>query len=275
MKPYLAMQRIGLIAGNTFREALHQRSFGLMLLVALGFTGGAWGFRQFNFGASELKFIADLGLGALALFGALLAIGATVQTFFGELEGRTLHLLLARGLTRGEFVLGKLVGVQLLIALFSVVVLACLIPLLWAREAAIMSAAADSLPADRLLNLPGVLLAAGVLWLKCGVLTAAVLAVCSLAGSRLYALGCSFLLLIIFHSGAILTVYGAQTSGIGQWVVMGLKTILPDFGAFDLTSAIFADAKLSAVTGQLILYAAIYIVGFSLISARLLRAREI
>ena len=275
MKPYLVMQRIGLIAGNTFREALHQRSFGLMLLVALGFTGGAWGFRQFNFGASELKFIADLGLGALALFGALLAIGATVQTFFAELEGRTLHLLLARGVTQGEFVLGKLAGVQLLLALFSAMVLACLIPLLWAREAAIMAAAAESLPGDRLLSLNGVLLAAGALWLKSGVLTAAVLAVCSFAGSRLYALVCGFLLLIIFHSGAILTVYGAQSSGIGQWVVMGLKTIMPDFGAFDLTSAIFIETKPLAVAGQLILYTAIYMMGFCLIAARLLRAREI
>lgn len=275
MNPYLAMQRIGLIAGNTFREALHQRSLGLMLLVALGFTGGAWGFRQFNFGASELKFIADLGLGALALFGALLAIGATVQTFFTELEGRTLHLLWARGVTRGEFVLGKLVGIQLLLALFSAVLLACLIPLLWAREAAIMSAAADSLPAERLLSLTGVLLAAGALWLKCGVLTAAVLAVCSFAGSRLYVLVCGFLLLIIFHSGAILTVYEANSAGIGQWAVMGLKAILPDFAAFDLTSTVFADARLLAVTGQLILYAAIYMVGFCFIAVRLLRAREI
>lgn len=275
MKPGLTLRRIALIAGSTFREALHQRSFGLMLVVALGFTGGAWGLRQFNFGASELKFTADLGLGALALFGALLAIGATVQTFFTELEGRTLHLLLARGVTRGEFVLGKLVGIQLLLALFSLVLLACLLPLLWAREAAIMAAAPAVLFTGSLLSLSGVLLAAGALWLKCGVLTAAVLAVCSFAGSRLYVLVCGFLMLIIFHSGAILTIYRAQSSGIGQWVVTGLKTILPDFAAFDLTSAIFGDATPLAVTGQLILYAAIYMAGFSLIATRLLRAREI
>jgi hypothetical protein len=274
MKPGLKLRRIGLIAAIAFREALRERSFGLMLFVGLIFTANAGFFRQFNFGASELKFIADLGFGALALFGALLVIGATVQTFFAELEGRTLHLLLARGVTHGEFVLGKMVGVQLLLGLFVLVMLGCMIPLLWLRESVMP---ADVLPIERAFSISGIILAAGVCWLKFGVLTAAVLAVCSLAGSRLYALISGFLLLVIFHAGAMLGVYAMQTTGVVHWVILGLQTLLPDFGAFDRSHAVFAGAGSRSLveTARLVLYAAIYLAGFSFIAIRLLRAREI
>lgn len=274
MKSGLKFRRIGLIAVTTFREAMRERSFGLMLFVGLIFTTNVWFFRQFNFGASELKFIADLGFGALAVFGALLAIGATVQTFFAELEGRTFHLLLGRGVTHGEFVLGKLTGIQLLLGLFVAVMLGCMILLLWVRESAML---ADEFQADRVLSIPGIILAAGVLWLKFGVLTAAVLTVCALAGSRLYALVCGFLLLLIFHSGEMLAVYAAQTTGVVHWVMLGLQTLLPDFGAFDRSHAVFAGAGTRRLveTGKLVLYAAINLAGFSFIATRLLRAREI
>jgi len=274
MNSGLKLRRIGLIAATTLRETLRERSFGFMLFVGLIFTANAWFFRQFNFGTSELKFIADLGFGALALFGALLAIGATVQTFFAELEGRTLHLLVARGVTPGEFVLGKITGIQLLLGLFAVVLLGCMIPLLWARESAML---ADVLPTERAVSISGILLAAGLHWLKFGVLTAAVLAVCALAGSRLYALVCGFLLLLIFHSGAMLAIYASQTTGVVHWVTLGVQTLLPDFGVFDGSHAVFAGAGARSLveTAKLVLYAVIYLAGFGFIATRLLRAREI
>jgi hypothetical protein len=274
MKFGLKLRRIGLIAATTLREALRERSFGFMLFVGLIFTTKVLFFREFNFGASELKFIADLGFGALALFGTLLAIGATVQTFFAELEGRVLHLLLARGVTPGEFVLGKIMGIQLLLGLFAAVILGCMVPLLWARESAMW---ADVLPTKRAFSISGILLAAGLHWLKFGILTAAVLAVCALAGSRLYALVCGFLLLLIFHAGAMLAVYATQTTGVVHWVMLGLQTLLPNFGAFDGSHAVFAGVGTRSLmeTGKLVLYAAIYLAGFSFIATRLLRAREI
>ncbi len=42
----------------------------------------ALGLREFNFGAAELKFIADFGLGAIGLAGTVLAALATAQLYF-------------------------------------------------------------------------------------------------------------------------------------------------------------------------------------------------
>ena len=88
--------RMLLIARNTLLEASRQKLFSFLLLLALGLVGGAQSLREFNFGASELKFLADLGYGAMAFFGAALTIAATAQLFFSEIENRTALTLLAK-----------------------------------------------------------------------------------------------------------------------------------------------------------------------------------
>ena len=85
----LSLARMNLIAGYTFREAVRQRILPLMILVAAAMTGGALLFRDFHFGSSELKFVMDVGFGALTFFGAILSIVATAQLFFSEIERRT------------------------------------------------------------------------------------------------------------------------------------------------------------------------------------------
>ena len=77
---------------------------------------------EFNFGASELKFLADFGFGALTFFGSLLAIIASAQLFFGEIENRTALTLLAKPVRRSEFILGKFVGVWAVSFLFCALV---------------------------------------------------------------------------------------------------------------------------------------------------------
>ena len=72
--------RIRLIAGNTFLEAVRQKFFGSLLLIALALVGSSF-FQQFDFGAGELKFIGDFGFGALFFFGSILSIAATTQLF--------------------------------------------------------------------------------------------------------------------------------------------------------------------------------------------------
>jgi ABC-type transport system involved in multi-copper enzyme maturation permease subunit len=114
--------RVGVIAGVTVRELVRQRFVGGVLLVAFGMVLSALFFRQFDFGGSELKFLADFGFGVLGLFGSILAVVAMAQTFFAELETRTLHTSLAKPLRRGEWLLGKFAGVSVLLGLYTVVV---------------------------------------------------------------------------------------------------------------------------------------------------------
>jgi ABC-type transport system involved in multi-copper enzyme maturation permease subunit len=269
------MRRIRLLATATLRESLQQRSFGLLLLAALAFVAGTLFLRQFNFGSSELKFVADLGFGMLSVGAALLAIAMMTQVFFDECERRTLHLLLARGVSRSEFLLGKLGGVALLLGLYIIVLLTCLWPVLWAREAALSAAMPAVFERGAGLGFAGVVIAAYSFWLKSCVLAAAVLWLATLAENRVFAMGCGFLLLIIFHTGGVVAVYGSN-GGWPAWFSHGLSLLLPDFAAFDLTSAAFADVDgfvLRAV--RLTLYAALYGAVFTGLAVLQLRRREI
>src|SRR3954467_14908376 len=71
-----SISRTLLIAQNTLLEAARQKLFNFLLVLALGLVIGARWFRDFNFGAPELKFLADCGFGAMSFFGAALTIAA-------------------------------------------------------------------------------------------------------------------------------------------------------------------------------------------------------
>src|SRR6185369_13242341 len=127
-----------LIAQNTLREAARQRLLLFLLFLALALVLGARWFRDFNFGAPELKFLADCGFGAMAFFGSALVIAATAQLFFSEIENRTVLTLLAKPVWRAEFVLGKFFGVIVVVGVFCALLTGLLAAVLWSREAALM-----------------------------------------------------------------------------------------------------------------------------------------
>jgi len=109
-------RRVGIIAWNTFTETVRQKVFNVLLLFALVVIASASFFAQFSFG-EQLKFVKDFCLGALSVFGSLIAIVGTAQMLPNELENRTLYTLLAKPVRRVEFLLGKYVGIVVLVLL--------------------------------------------------------------------------------------------------------------------------------------------------------------
>ncbi|HTB63264.1 MAG TPA: ABC transporter permease, partial [Opitutales bacterium] len=128
-------RQIGQIARLTFLEAVRQRFFNFLVLLSVALIGCASFIRQFDFsGDNELRFIADFGLGGIMLFGSILAIVATAQLFFGEIENRTALTMLAKPVRRWSFITGKLFGVSLLLLVFVVILTGLLAAYLWWRE---------------------------------------------------------------------------------------------------------------------------------------------
>ena len=131
-----SLTRTLLIAHNTLREAARQKLLNFLLWLAL-VLGARW-FRDFNFGAPELKFLADCGFGAMAFFGAALTVAATAQLFFSEIENRTALTLLAKPVWRAEFVVGKFLGIVALAGVFCGMLTVLLGAVLWWREGELM-----------------------------------------------------------------------------------------------------------------------------------------
>ena len=161
-----SLRRVRLIAQNTLVEASRQRLVAFLVLLALGLVLGARWFRDFNFGAPELKFLADCGFGAMTFFGSALTIAATAQLFFSEIENRTVLTLLAKPVWRAEFILGKLLGVAAVVALFCGLMTALLALLLWAREGQLMMDYPDAFARGRTVDYAAVALGGGMQALK-------------------------------------------------------------------------------------------------------------
>jgi ABC-type transport system involved in multi-copper enzyme maturation permease subunit len=101
--------RVVVLARATFLEAVRDR----VLLVVGVFTLGVVLFSRVLGWLSiedELKMVQDFSLSAIGWLALLLAMLVGAFSVAKEVERRTLYPILSRDVTRGEFVLGKYVG---------------------------------------------------------------------------------------------------------------------------------------------------------------------
>ena len=115
--------RIWAIALNTFREAARIRVlYGILVLVVganlLAIVLGQMAAHE------EARVARDVGLAGISLFGSLTAIFLGVFLLYTEVQRRTIHAIVSKPIERWEFVIGKYLGMALvlsvLVAVFGV-----------------------------------------------------------------------------------------------------------------------------------------------------------
>lgn len=268
---------IVVIATNTYREAVRMKLYLLLVLVGLGSLGGGFFFKDFNFGASELSFIADFGFGGMTLMGSVIAIVVTVQLVYGEIEHRTIMPLLAKPVSRASFVVGKLLGAWLTISSFVLVVTGSLLLTLWVRETHLMGAFPEQFTEGRVVSYVSVLQFGVLQTARLAILASAAAFFSSYATSSLFAIIMGFFVWILGQLRAVAT---DRLAGMDQWILEGsVKLILsavPDLRLFDTGATILVQEQLPlAVFGRLLLYAAAYAFLFSTFATLLLKRREL
>jgi ABC-type transport system involved in multi-copper enzyme maturation permease subunit len=102
----------GVVAVNTFREAIRDRVLYNLIFFALMMMGAAIIVGQISIGIERLV-IVNLGLSAISIFGLIMAIFIGVGLVYKEMEKRTLYSLLAKPVRRWEFLIGKFGGLLL------------------------------------------------------------------------------------------------------------------------------------------------------------------
>lgn len=117
---FISFSRIGVIAGHTFTQLVRMKVF--YFLIA--FVILLWGAKQVIFpnetgGDSspeqELRLIKSAGFAAMNMFSMLLALSATALLIPKDIEDRTLYTILCKPVPRLDYLLGKLLGVLVLI----------------------------------------------------------------------------------------------------------------------------------------------------------------
>jgi len=228
--------------------------FGLLLIGSSIFMA------QFTF-QQEFQILKDISLGAMSIFTSLLAIIATARLIPQDIEDRTVYTILAKPVPRFEYLLGKIGGVLLLLAISIVVMSAVFLAVLYIREQSVlhmtlrqMSSAPreqvdDALRAVRSsgLNLdlfPGII----IIYLKACLLAALTLFVSTFATTNIFTIVVMVFIYFIGHLQATAREYWLQehSSGWITHVFLAIVALLfPDLQAFNLVDDIVAGTVIS------------------------------
>jgi ABC-type transport system involved in multi-copper enzyme maturation permease subunit len=111
------LTRIAVIALNAYREAVRARILHGLFALALGTAGyalvvGAYANR------ARLRVVSDLGAASISLYAVTVAVVLGATSLYRELELKTIFPILARPIRRSEYLVGKLFGSVLTLAVF-------------------------------------------------------------------------------------------------------------------------------------------------------------
>lgn len=241
MRIRFSFTRTALIAQNTLLEAVRQKLLTFLVVVALAVVASSQFFREFNFGSSELKFVADFGFGALTFFGSILAIVTAAQLFFSEIENKTALTILARTVLRSEFVIGKFLGVGVVLLWFTALIAAALIVVLWLREHALLEAMGETAPQAGLVNYSGIVIFAALQWLKFGLIAAITVFIASFSTTNLFAVAMSFFVLLVCHLQYLARDAWTHAGSLTAKLAAGfISLVFPNFQVFNFGDRVAA-----------------------------------
>ena len=113
------MKRAGIVALNTFREAVRDRVLYNLVFFALAMIAASILVGQVSIGIEEMV-IVSLGLSTISVIGLLMAVFIGVGLVSKEMDKRTLYAILAKPVRRWEFLLGKFGGLLLTLTVNTV-----------------------------------------------------------------------------------------------------------------------------------------------------------
>ncbi len=109
--------RVWTIALNTYREAVRARLLHGLFVLALATTGYSLVVGQYT-AKNALRVVSDLGAAAVSLYAVVVAVVLGATSLYRELELKTLFPILARPISRTEYLVGKYLGTLLLLGVF-------------------------------------------------------------------------------------------------------------------------------------------------------------
>jgi ABC-2 type transport system permease protein len=256
-----SVRRVFAITMNTLTELTRLRVFYVLLIFALLLIGSSVFVARLAF-EQEFQILKDVSLGAMSIFTSLLAIVATARLIPQDIEDRTIYTILAKPVPRIEYILGKILGVLLLLVISTIVMSAMFLAVLYAREQTLlhetarqMSAAPRAQLQDALRGiqlsawninlLPGV----AVIFFKACLLAALTLFVSTFASTSIFTIVVMVFVYFIGHLQATARDYWLQEHA-ATWttrIFLALVALIfPDLQGFNLVDDIVAGAAVPA-----------------------------
>jgi ABC-type transport system involved in cytochrome c biogenesis permease component len=285
------IRRIAAIAAVTWTELVRLKVFYFIIIFALLVIGNSFFLARFSF-EEEFQMLKDIALGAMSIFSALLAILASATLLPKDLEDRTIYTILAKPVSRFEYLLGKLAGVFMLLALAVILMGAVFAAVLVLRTQIVLQATAaemSALPAPELAAAlqkvrtagydPALLAGGLVILVKAWLLAAMTLFISTFATSAIFTTITAFAAYFIGHLQATARDYwmaGGDLGPAAKMILAIVAIIFPDLQAFNLVDGIVTGAP---VTAALLLKTLAlgfgYIAVYSVLAAAVFQTREL
>ncbi len=265
------MRTIGTIAVNVFRESVRDKVLYNLVLFAVLLIAASYLIGQLTAG-QDMKIIKDLGLSATSIFGLFIAVFIGIGLVWKEVERRSIYNLLAKPMTRVDFILGKYVGLVLTLVVNLAVMAAALYAILGIMAALsppAVVAVLDAPPLD-----PNILLAVGLIFVELALVTAVALFF-STFSSPMLSVVFTFGLYIVGQFNADLKHFEQVVdSRVAAWLARALYYLLPNLAPFDIKALVVHGRPVSA--GYVLLtvgYGLVYI-AFVLVAAMLVFSKR-
>lgn len=245
-----SLARVNAIASNTLLELVRLKVFYFMLLFALLIIGSSAFTANFSF-QERFQVLKDVSLGAMSIFTWLLAVLATAMLLPKDIEDRTLYTILAKPVPRFEYLLGKFLGVLLLLFVALSLMSAVFAIVLYAREQTAIGEAAqmvtpEALPAA-IENIrattfnPNLLPGIAVIYLKAALCAALTLLLSTFASSSIFTIIVSVVVYLIGHIQPIARealLESATVAPLTKVFLALVSLLIPDLTALSLVDDI-------------------------------------
>ncbi len=255
--------RVWALAVNTLTELVRLKIFYFLLIFALLLIGSSVFLLQLSF-QDQFQMLKDLSLGAMSIFTSLLAILATAGLLPKDIEDRTLYTILAKPVSRLEYLMGKLCGVVLLLLVAMILMGAMFAAVLtWrahvVRGEILASGANQEVIAQQLVDLhatafnPNLWAGGVVIYTKACLLASMTLFISTFASSSLFTIIVSVVVYFIGHLQATARDYWQASktlAGVGVFTKAFLaivSVVFPDFQLFNLVDEIVVGTAVPAV----------------------------
>jgi ABC-type Na+ efflux pump permease subunit len=261
-------RRVWTMAMATVTQLVRMKILAFLVIFCLLAVGAGFAFSVIN-PEQQLNLLKSVTLGALQIFSIVIGVVSTALLIPKDMEDRTLYTILSKPVPRFDYLLGKLLGVLMLIGGGLIVMDAVLSLILWLRQSMLFDDALARMRLEKMdtpetvAQMREIVARQGLTWnlhwavwaifLKATVVTTVALLLSSIASSTLFTIVITLCITIIGHGEALIREFFFQpnlSGWAGRAATLLLAAICPDLAQFDIVD--------SVVNGEIVPWAAVY-----------------
>ena len=250
--------RVWAIAGNTLLELVRLKVFYFLLLFALLIIGSSAFMLDFRF-QEQFQVLKDMSLGSMEIFTWLLAVLATSMLLPKEIEDRTLYTILAKPVPRFEYLMGKLLGILVLLLTSVLLMSAMFVLALYIKQQEVLGDALRGADADDVKDIIRGVKASSftmslvpcivMIYIKSALLASFTLLVSTFATSSIFTVIVSFVVYFIGHVQGIAReslLSSPHATALSKIFLAFVSLMFPDLRLLSLTDDVVAGNAISS-----------------------------